>query len=420
MHDVVSRKIRPAPCLFWAIAFVVVGTSGKGARAAYTVTNVSTAVANAGGGATANIDYGSGALSTNGSQVAGITSAGNPFLYTPGSGTATVLSSVTAVTVAVNNSGTVVGGNSSSTTPNFVYKAGTTTTVAASVIGNPAAAGYTPKFVSLSGLNNAGVASGYVQYQPPSRNSGSLDNEGIVYNTASGAGKDVGSGFSNQLTTQARGNVLYSVNDSGVGAGYGAAPNTTAPQVFYTATPNGSGGYAFNNLTTVLSAAAPNGSFSAAIPSYVGINSKGDVTGTFDVGLHNGFLYDAALNKAFLIQSPTSGIATDINGLASVNGVATVVGVSSLTHTPDVAIVYTEAGGYQTLASYIGSAATGYTLTSGLAISERGDILALGTNPSGVTGEYLFSVPEPTSLAVVGLGCLTAMRRVRRPSAASA
>lgn len=403
------------PYVPFAIALAMVGTSVAGAAVNYTVTNISTKVA----GVSTN-DYGSTSLSSDGSQVAGLTTAKNPFLYVAGTGASTVLTSVTATTVAVNNSGTLVSGNTSATTPNAIYQGGITTTVATSAISNQNATGAGANFVSFTGINNAGVTSGNIQYNVSG--GGSPRNEGVAYSIPSGTGQDVGSSFSDQLATQIRGNILYSVNDSGVGAGFGPANGTTTPQVAYIATPNGTGGYGYTNLGLKLAPLATS-SF-GVLPTYVGIDSHGDVAGTFTVPGTDGFLYDAS-GTAYKIEASgsLSGYATNINGLAYVNGVATVVGVASARRVDDVAVVYTESAGYQTLASYIGASATGYTLYSGLSISDNGSILASGKDPTGVAGLFLFAapaVPEPTSMAVLGLGCVAAMRRTRRSSLALA
>ena len=58
---------------------------------------------------------------------------------------------------------------------------------------------------------------------------------------------------------------------------------------------------------------------------------------------------------------------------------------------------------------------TGWNLTGAVGISDDGQtILGYGTNPTGATVPWIATLPEPSSMIVVVVGCVGLLRRARR------
>jgi probable HAF family extracellular repeat protein len=119
-----------------------------------------------------------------------------------------------------------------------------------------------------------------------------------------------------------------------------------------------------------------------------------------------------AVGLGFLTGGDTS-VANAVSGDGSI-----VVGQSS-TATGLDAFIWDAAHGMQDLNTYLASLGlnlAGWTLTDATGISSNGlTITGIGTDPSGQSEAFVVTVPEPATLALLGIGALaTAIMRRRR------
>lgn len=113
-------------------------------------------------------------------------------------------------------------------------------------------------------------------------------------------------------------------------------------------------------------------------------------------------------------QSPISLLGGSYSYAYGINASGQIVGYSTLAGdvTSD-AFLYS--GGILYDLNSLISPTAGWTLQSANAINDSGEIVGYGLNPSGQADAFLLTlVPEPSSLAVVGLAFLALLaRRVR-------
>jgi hypothetical protein len=330
-----------------------------------------------------------------------------PFVYTPGTGgsagTAMTVPGVgqgyTSMVDGINNAGLAVGvdGNSQNA---FTYNINTQTFTSVPKGGNYS--------IVLNGINSSGMASGYIEGTAATY----YDEAGFVYNTATGTSTNVSQGFAGPTYINGHQTPTFSINDSGQLAGSGVnQSNTLGPVVPFVATPNGTGGFTYKDLSASIEAADP--SFSRAGGGQY-IDALGDVAGSYNQAgsSGSGYLYTAATGTTTVLTASGAYYDYTVDGVADVDGVSEVVGSREITvgFTPQpVAFAYISG-----VATDISGVVPGYVLTVADAVNSKGDIVATGTPIGGGAAQaFLITVPEPTSLTALIAGPLLLMRRRR-------
>lgn len=104
-------------------------------------------------------------------------------------------------------------------------------------------------------------------------------------------------------------------------------------------------------------------------------------------------------------------VANDINNAGLVVGIANEMDAER-------AVLWDETGARHNLSALIASGPSGWTLLSANAINERGQIVGIGRDPSGIErGFVLTPIPEPAGIGLIATGVMSitfAARRRRR------
>ena len=266
--------------------------------------------------------------------------------------------------VAINNSGLVVATDSTGTvtgTPgnSFLYANGQTSTLPG----------------TATALNDSGQVAGYTGYNGPSQGGYTFNPRGYLYNvatqtiqymTAAGASPTVPFAVNN--AAQATGDIYTEYN----GPSVNGAGTVTHPFL-----------YSNGRLTDLGTLGGTNGWGQA-------INSQGVVVGWSETG--NGqtraFLYSTGTMKDLGVLPADASSAFASSVAYSINNLNQVVGVSDGGTDPK-GFLYSN-GVMKNLNDLI-AANSGWTITSGNAINNNGQILAIGQNSQGL--DYLLLTP---------------------------
>lgn len=237
-------------------------------------------------------------------------------------------------------------------------------------------------------VNASGVAVGSV-------NGGSLQ-RGAIYSGGTGS-------VITQTTTNGSFFITaFGVNDSGRVVGQGIDPNNAAVNVGIV--------YDISTNTTFSVGALPG--FNGALA--FDVSNTGFVVGSSMLNQGSGlpFIWSDA-NGISAIPLPTG---TSQGGARGVNSAGWVVGTASSAFA--IPFVYDGTNTYR-LADVIAAGGAGWDLSnntssSALGISDNGIIVGTGVFNGVVHGYAMVPVPEPISLAVLGLGTLGLLRRKKR------
>jgi uncharacterized membrane protein len=249
------------------------------------------------------------------------------------------------------------------------------------------------------GINNGGQIVGYA--------SNAVTDQGYRYTTLTGptalgflppppgAGGDA--------------SLAYHINSGGTVIGSGNVDNATGDILAIT--------YAGPNGTTPTPLGRANG-FNSSYGT--AINDAGHAVGyvdNFGVGPTRGFFFDGAnLTALGVLVGGDESFANGINNLDRIVGDSN----TSPGGTPH-AVIYDANGVAVDLTGLLtGPGSAGWQLESAYGISDNGLIVGFGLNPQGLVHAFLLTpVPEPTSLALAGVGALGLLRVVRRRRAAA-
>ncbi len=252
------------------------------------------------------------------------------------------------------------------------------------------------------GLNNAGIVAGY-------SNKTSEPSSAIfayIYNTNTNALTELPSFAPTSLLTQA-----FAINNSDrtVGRGFTTGSTTSTLQAFYW-NPGDS------SLTAIPLLPAQTGSDPERSSAATAINDSDFIVGISDVYFNSStfelrqraFLY---LNGGTPIDLGVLGTG-EVSEARGINNDNIVVGFSTIDNTFDTrAFIYRYTGGSDAMIDLntLIDPGLNWTLLSAEAINDQGWIVGYGLDANGdVHGFLLVPVPEPTTMAFVGLGLAAA------------
>jgi hypothetical protein len=297
--------------------------------------------------------------------------------------------------LSINNAGTIAGyfgsGTPNGTPPPFTLtpNQGYTTNAPYTSFTSENFPGSSQ--TQVTGINNSGLTVGFYADSNGATAPnffGFVDNGGVFKNVTD----------PNTPGTGPTTNQLLGVNDHGVAAG------------FYLDAGGNSHGYTYNigtsGFTEILLPSADNATSVAA----TGINNAGDVVGFFlnGSGATEGFLDDGGTFTNFEAAGSTNTMFLGINNTGEI------VGVYQDGSGFNNGFVYSIATGtYQTVNDPNAVLANGGTVING--INDKGQLVGFYGDVDGNTiGLLGNTVPEPASLALVGLGALLIGLRSKR------
>ncbi|MGC4031938.1 MAG: DUF3466 family protein [Tepidisphaeraceae bacterium] len=364
-------------------------------------------------------------------------SAADSFFRIPTLGGTTFQSTSAQRLVAINADGAVVGGSNAGSNPRAYYLApGSTTPVDLGIASNSPAGAWANGY----GINNAGQAVGrvevtsYSNYRSfvvtPGGSLSILDQANVPSSTQSAAydinnnGVIVGNVsytyLSNGLTmTTTQGyaylnNTMYALGSL---AGTNSSSNATAINDSNTIV--GTTNVASGTRTFTYTVASSGTGTMTALPtlggtsaSGFGINNNGDTVGwsTTAGGTRHAFFVAAGSSTAVDLN-PTSvrAEAYDVNNLGQAVGYDYFAGGTQL------AALWQNGSAIDLNAYYhanVPGQIASYTLTAAYGINDAGQIVGVGTDSAtNSTFNFTMSVPEPSSLALLGLGAAAMLRR---------
>ncbi len=322
---------------------------------------------------------------TGNSGMAGNTTL-NPYLATGAS--ATYLGTIDTSNVfgrgyAVNDAGVVVGESNNDSSNAFIWDSANGIRELFSIAGTSSGVAHDINNNNLIvGISSNGLASRPTLYTP--NGSGGF------------AASDLGS-LDGQNNTLGR---AWGINDAGTAVGVSRRQTTPTSVSQATRWQNG----AITNLGSL----QPD-SFSEAFA----INESGVAVGTAVNGATGG---GTSIRRAVRFDN---GTVTDLGSLGrtfseakDINDAGTIVGfTTNISGSPQAAFVF-EDGVMIDLNTLI-PAGSGWTLTSAEGINDNGDIAGFGTFGGNTRAFLLTPIPEPTSMALLGLGGLAMLRRRR-------
>ncbi len=414
---------------------------GVASAASYTYTDVSAAVATAAGGATVkgSLVY---ALNNTGTLLGDYTTSAGTTFFTYANGTAqpfptvngTQLSYPTqqpgggrlindaglfgasgAVNTAEPSDGTTVGGYYNPTTSTYTQFPAATTYQTA----NQVATGIQPFAVNST---NVAVGTQYFQTEPTSQYPSS-NTHGVIFNPTTGVTTDIGGAVLNSSGNATTGHSsLIGISDNNLIVG---SANNGSINTAFLGTPNGSGGYTYADLTSLLRTlplVAGGGTLKSAAATDISAN------GTYVIGTYAVTVSGSTQTRSFEVTNGTSAvdlgnpIAAGAYGVQadSVNDSGQVVGASAASSGSTAAFVYTPNGtGTATLANLnalVLNAPASATFTSALGINDAGQIVGYDAMSGGLAQnayELTVAAPEPTSLALLAAGAVPLFARRR-------
>jgi uncharacterized membrane protein len=350
-------------------------------------------------------------ISTDGHYVTGLTSvvggSNQAFRYDAATNTMVVLGTLAgtanSIGLSVNTGGAVAGYSTN----------GDVTPPVGSIDSSDRA------FVNALGLGSLPIpilSGGYT-----SNRAHGINNGGQVVGFASNAATDQGYRFTTTTGVTALGflppppgaggdaSLAYHINTGGTVIGSGNVDNATADILAITY--SGPNGTSPNPLGR---ASGFNSSYGSAI------NDAGHAVGyvdNFGAGPTRGFFFNGTTLTALGVL--VGGDESFANGM---NNLDQIVGDSNTSPggTPH-AVIYGNGVATDLTGLLTGPGSAGWHLEIAYGISDNGLIVGFGVNPQGLVHGFLLTpVPEPTSLALAGVGALGVLRVVGRRRAAKA
>lgn len=328
----------------------------------------------------------SGQVSGNSSKTPGASNPLNAFLYSNGAMTnlgvtANTGSNNFSRAYALNDAGVAVGESDNSSSKAFVYRNGAIAQLAGLVSATSSAVAHDVNNAGLIvGISSNGTISRPVRWNLAGGAYGTPSDLGTIDGTAAGGGR------------------AWGANESGVIVGLSRAVGTTSHATMWA-----------DGVVTDLDAAANRfGQAYAVNVARVAVGSASVGTLPSGTTITRAILWaNGGATELGLLAGYTHSEAKDVNdaGLA-VGNLQTIAG------SPAVASLWNPDGSVLDLNSLL-PGGSGWTLRSAEGINASGDIVGYGAFNGATRAFKLQAVPEPATLAALGLGLAALVRRRR-------